>query len=184
MSCFPGTWSVASVASVGPGTASSLRSVASSSGSGKRPFWMHQAVEYLLGGILVAQGLQSPDPLVPTLAGVLVLANACTVRDGALSAFRLLSRATHRILDVIVIAAVLVLAVQPWLTVDSGARIVMVGIAAVMAFVWWQSSFAEKAKREAMIAEGGRSTDIGRRAGRLVGDGINAARRFERRKKT
>ncbi|MCX6519465.1 MAG: hypothetical protein NTZ21_02225 [Actinobacteria bacterium] len=162
--------------------------MASSSGSGKRPFWMHQAVEYLLGGVLVAQGLQSPDPLVPTLAGVLVLANACTVRDGALSAFRVLSRATHRVLDVVVIAAVLVLAVQPWLAVDSGARIVMVGIAAVMAFVWWQSSFAEKAKREAtraaMAAEGGRSTDIGRRAGRLVGDGINAARRFERRKKT
>ena len=166
------------------GAAGSLRAVASSSGSGKRPFWMHQVVEYLLGGVLVAQGLQSPDPLVPTVAGVLVLANACTVRDGALSAFRVLSRATHRILDVIVIAAVLVLAVQPWLAVDSGARIVMVGIAAVMAFVWWQSSFAEKAKRETLVAEGGRSTDIGRRAGRLVGDGINAARRYERRKKT
>jgi len=145
---------------------------------------MHQAVEYMLGGVLIAQGLQSPAPVAPSVAGLLVLANACTVRDGALSAFRLVSRAAHRIIDVVVIATVVLLAVQPWIEVDSGARIVMIALAAVMGFVWWQSSFAEKQRREAMIAEGGRSTEIGRRAGRLVGDGINAAKRLERRKKS
>ncbi len=145
---------------------------------------MHQAVEYLLGGVLVAQGLQSPAPVAPSLAGLLVLANACTVRDGALSAFRLVSRSAHRIIDVVVIAAVVLLALQPWTEVDSGARIVMIGIAAVMGFVWWQSSFAEKQRRETMVAQGGLSTEIGRRAGRMVGDGINAAKRLERRKKS
>jgi hypothetical protein len=145
---------------------------------------MHQAVEYVLGGVLIAQGLQSPAPVAPSVAGLLVLANACTVRDGALSAFRLVSRAAHRIIDVVVIAAVVLLAVQPWIEVDSGARMVMIALAGVMGFVWWQSSFAEKQRREAMIAEGGRSTEIGRRAGRLVGDGINAAKRLERRKKS
>ena len=29
---------------------------------GKRPFWMHQLVEYILGGAMVATGLQSPSP--------------------------------------------------------------------------------------------------------------------------
>jgi hypothetical protein len=138
---------------------------------------MHQLVEYILGGVLVAQGLQSPDPAVPAIAGLLVLANACTVRDGALSAFRVVSRATHRVIDLVVIAAIVALAAQPWIAVDAGARIVMVGIAAVLAFVWWQSSFAEKQGRAAMVSEGGRSTEIGQRAGRLVGDGINAVRR-------
>jgi len=154
---------------------SSLRAVTSS--TGKRPFWMHQLVEYILGGVLVSQGLQSPDPAVPAIAGLLVLANACTVRDGALSAFRVVSRATHRVIDLVVIAAIVALAAQPWIAVDAGARIVMVGIAAVLAFVWWQSSFAEKQGRAAMVSEGGRSTEIGQRAGRLVGDGINAVRR-------
>lgn len=143
---------------------------------------MHQVVEYLLGGVLVAQGLQSPDPAAPAIAGVLVLANAATVRGGALSAFRVISRATHRVLDIVVIAATILLAVQPWLRVDPGARLVMVGIAAVQAFVWWRSSFVEKVRRradEAVAAAGDddRSVQIGRRAGRLVGDGINLARR-------
>jgi hypothetical protein len=148
---------------------------------------MHQVVEYVLGGALIAQGLQSPDPVPPSVAGLLVLANACTVRGGALSAFRVTSRATHRILDVVVIAITVGLALQPWIDTDSGARIVMIGIAAVLAFVWWQSSFVEKQSRQArdaISADDGRSTQIGRRAGRLVGDGINAAKRYERRKKS
>jgi hypothetical protein len=143
---------------------------------------MHQVVEYLLGGILVAQGLQSPDPVAPSIAGVLVLANAATVRGGALSAFRVFSRSTHRVLDLVVIAATVLLAVQPWLDVDSGARLVMIGIAAVQAFVWWRSNFVEKVRRRAdaavaAAADDDRSVQIGRRAGRLVGDGINLARR-------
>ena len=143
---------------------------------------MHQLVEYVLGGVLVAQGLQSPEPLAPAVAGVLVLLNAATVRGGALSAFRVVSRATHRVLDLVVIAATAVLAVQPWIDVDAGARIVMVGIAVVLAFVWWQSSFAEKVRRDAAAAvaaagDDDRSIQIGRKAGRFVGDGINLAKR-------
>jgi hypothetical protein len=152
-----------------------------SNGAGKRPFWMHQLVEYLFGGVLVAQGLQSPAPLLPSVAGLLVLLNASTVRGGGLSAFRLVSRSVHRLLDLVVIGTIVVAAVQPWIEVDAGARLVMVAIAVVLAFVWWQSSFAEKvarqARAEAAIAEGDRSVEIGRRAGRLVGDGINLAKR-------
>lgn len=143
---------------------------------------MHQIVEYVLGGALVAQGLQSPDPVAPSIAGLLVLANAASVRGGALSAFRVISRSTHRVLDLVVIAAVVVLAVQPVVDVDAGARVVMIGIAVALAFVWWQSSFVEKVKRSAAtsVAEAApddRSVQLGRRAGRLVGDGINVAKR-------
>ena len=41
-----------------------------------RPFWLHQAAEYLIGLVLVAVGLQSLEPLWPTLAGGLVILNA------------------------------------------------------------------------------------------------------------
>jgi len=152
---------------------------------------MHQAVEYILGIVLVAQGLQVPkasEAVIPAVSGVLILVNAAIVRGGALSAFRIVSRAMHRILDLVVLAVVVVLAVQPWLPVDSGARLVMLAIAAVMGFVWWQSSFVEKVRRGRGASGAGasdesgesavdRSSHVGRMAGRLVGDGINATKR-------
>ena len=147
----------------------------------KRPFWMHQVVEYVLGGVLVAQGLQSPTPVLPSVAGGMIMANAAIV-TGPLAAFRIVHRRVHRILDVLVIAAVVVLAVQPWFEVDASNRVVMAVIAGVMAFVWWQSSFAERAPRHPgrtkITAAGGRGVEVGRLAGRAVGDGINAAKRL------
>ncbi len=147
----------------------------------KRPFWMHQLVEYILGIVLIAQGLQSPTPAAPAVAGGLVVLNAAIAR-GPLSAFRVLSRGQHRVADVVVIAGIVVCAVQPVVEVDPTVRLVMAAIAAVMAFVWFQSSFAEKPRRGGarapITAEGGRGTEIGRMAGRAVGDGINAARRL------
>lgn len=142
---------------------------------------MHQLVEYILGAVLVAQGLQSPTPVPPAVAGGLIMLNAAITR-GPLAAFRITSRAVHRTADLVVIAAVVALGVQPWISVEPGARIVMVGIAAAMAFVWWQTSFAEKHPRRSPIsADGGRSTEVGRLAGRAVGDGINAAKRLRKR---
>ena len=151
--------------------------------TGKQPFWMHQIVEYLLGGTLLAQGLQSPEPVAPALAGLLVLANAATVRGAAFSAFRLVSRRVHRVLDLVVIAAVVVLAVQPWIDADDGLRLVMLGIAAGLGFVWWRSSFAERARPSvATGAVDDRGVRMGRAAGRFVGDGINAVKRTAARR--
>ena len=144
---------------------------------------MHQIVEYLLGGALLAQGLQSPEPVAPALAGLLVLANAATVRGAALSAFQVVSRRMHRVLDLVVIAAVAVLAVQSWIDVDDGLRLVMLGIAAVLGFVWWRSSFAERARPSvATGAVDDRGVRMGRAAGRFVGDGINAVKRTAARR--
>jgi hypothetical protein len=142
---------------------------------------MHQLAEYLLGGVLVAQGLQSPTPVMPAMAGGLILLNAAITR-GSLSAFRVVGRATHRVLDVVVIAAVLVAAVQPAVEVEASTRVVMAAIALVMAFIWWQTSYAERARSRAPIpADGGRSTEVGRLAGRAVGDGVNMIRRMRKR---
>jgi hypothetical protein len=142
---------------------------------------MHQLVEYILGGVLVAQGLQSPAPVIPAMAGGLIMLNASIVR-GPFSAFRLVGRRVHRQLDLVVMATVVVLALQPWVEVDAGAQIVMIGVTAALGFVWLQSNFAEKQKksRERIDADGGRGVEIGRLAGRAVGDGINAAKRLKR----
>ncbi len=147
----------------------------------KRPFWMHQMVEYILGGMLVAQGLQSPTPILPALAGGLIMVNAAIVR-GPLAAFRVVSRRQHRTLDIVVIITVIVLGVQPAVSVEGSTRMIMVAMAVVMAFVWIGSNFDDRVKRSArtkITAEGGRGTEVGRLAGRAVGDGINAAKRMK-----
>ena len=142
----------------------------------KRPFWMHQVVEYILGVALIATGLQSPTPIVPGVLGLLIILNAA-ITKGPVGAFRVLSKKVHRVLDVGLIALTFVAAFQPWLDTDSGVRLIVVFIGVVHAFVWWQSNFAEKVKGPKASGEGGRSTEIGRFAGRLVGNGVNAVRR-------
>lgn len=142
----------------------------------KRPFWMHQVVEYILGGAMVASGLQSPTPLVPSVVGGIVMLHAA-ITVGPLGAFRVLSRRVHRVVDVGVMALEVVAGVQPWIDIESGTRFLVVGIALVHLFVWWNTNFATRAKSPRISAEGGRSTEVGRIAGRLVGNGVNAVRR-------
>ncbi|MDO8389404.1 MAG: hypothetical protein Q7V57_02865 [Actinomycetota bacterium] len=157
-------------------------------GTGKRPFWMHQLVEYILGGALVATGMQSPQPLVPSVVGgVILLYAACT--KGAVSAFRLIHRRVHRVFDPVLIGLELAAALQPWVDVRNDTRVVMVGIAVVHAVVWWGSSFEENvrltrdekvAARQQAAADapaGDRSTELGKKAGRAVGTGVNMVRR-------
>ena len=151
-----------------------------SEATSKRPFWMHQLVEYILGGVLVAMGLQSPTPVVPAVMGGVVMLHAA-VTHGPLSAFKVIGRRTHRVIDLVVIALELVAAGQPWISVESTTRGTMVVIALVHAFVWWQTSYAVKVKASKgprFAPDADRSTEIGRSAGRVVGKGVNAAKRM------
>ena len=144
-----------------------------------RPFWLHQLVEYIIGLILVATGLQGPEPVVPAVVGGVVLLNAA-VTTGPLSAFRLVGRRVHRVVDLVVIAFVFFAAVQPWVDVDIGTRAIVIGVAIVYAFVWFYSDFAEKQARQqrrAAAATGDRGADLGRSAGRLAGNAVTAWRR-------
>ena len=144
-----------------------------------RPFWLHQLVEYIIGLILVATGLQGPEPVVPAVVGGVVLLNAA-VTIGPLSAFRLVGRRVHRVVVLFVIAFVFLAAVQPWVEVDIGTRAIVIGVAIVYAFVWFYSDFAEKQarrQRRAAMATGDRGEDLSRTAGRLAGNAVTAWRR-------
>jgi hypothetical protein len=143
-----------------------------------RPFWLHQAAEYLIGLVLVAQGLQSPTPLVPALAGGVVLVNAACV-EGPLGAFHLIPRRIHRWIDVGVIAALLLAAALPWIDVDNTSRILLVVVAVLLGVVWWNSSFQPPVPRDRQRPVD-RSEAMGRFAGRAVGNTVKAARRWHR----
>ncbi len=171
---------------------------------GKRPFWMHQLVEYILGGALVAAGLQSHTPLVPAVMGGVIMVHAAITR-GALSAFRVIDRKVHRAIDPFIIGTTLVAGLQPWISVANPTRLTIVAIAAVHFVVFVGSSFHERTKQPkravqpkpavqpkhavpvkpavqpasgAAAPSGDRSTEIGRTAGRVVGSGVNVVRRL------
>ncbi|MDO9174765.1 MAG: hypothetical protein Q7V62_08155 [Actinomycetota bacterium] len=159
--------------------------------SGKRPFWMHQLVEYILGVALLASGMQSPQPIVPSLLGGIIIMHAAITR-GSLAAFRVIDRRLHRVLDPFIIGLQFFAAVQPWVSVDNGTRAIIAAIAVVHAVVWVGSSYTEKKKLPKSATAGAapstpkpaatpaepadRATSLGQSAGRFVGSGVRVVR--------
>jgi O-antigen/teichoic acid export membrane protein len=139
---------------------------------------MHQLVEYLLGVALLSQGLRTAEPLVPTVLGALVLVNVAVV-DGPLSAFKAVSRRFHRGVDVVLVVA-MVVAVLLVDSLTSSVQFMIVGSAAVMAVLIWRSDYRERVKRTPLSSGAGRSEEVGRLAGRAVGQGVQAWRRTRR----
>jgi len=155
--------------------------------AGKRPFWMHQLVEYILGGALVASGLQSPYPVMPSLLGGIIMMHAAMTK-GALAAFSVIPRQIHRFIDPVIILLVVISAIRPWAKIDEGTRVIILGIAVVHFVVWLSSSFAEKSKKQksapgapappsAPLDPNDRSVVVGQKAGRMAASGVLFARR-------
>ena len=148
-----------------------------------RPFWIHQLAEYVIGLALIAQGMQDPAPLVPTLAGALVLVNAAAVR-GPLGAFRFIGRGVHRWLDVVVGAAIALAAIQPGFEVEVTGRAIMLVMLLPLGFLWCYTDWDERRERRARrVARGSdRGDELGRTAGRLVGTAFTAGRNAVRKR--
>lgn len=143
-----------------------------------RPFWIHQLTEYLIGVALIAQGLQERDPLVPALAGIAVMGNASIVR-GPLGAFKWVGRGLHRWLDIAVMAAILVAAVQPWFEVPAGGRLIMLVMLVPLGFLWFYTDWAERRSRKERRVERAsvKSEDVGRSAGRMAGNAFKVIKK-------
>ena len=146
-----------------------------------RPFWIHQLAEYLIGVALIAQGLQERDPLVPVVAGAAVMVNVAVAR-GPLGAFKWFGRRTHRWLDLLVMVGMLVAAVQPWVEVPPGGRLVMLVMLVPLGFLWFYTDWAERPgrKQRRLDRAGVRGEDVGRSAGRLAGNAVQAIKRRSR----
>jgi len=137
----------------------------------KRGFWAHQLVEYLLGLGAIAAGAQSETPLLPCLGGALLLLNAGST-EGALGAFRLVPRRVHRLVDIVLVGVLLAMAIFGGRRVDANGRVVLVGVAFVLAYITWQTDYSKKAKHAAGRPSE-RSEQLGRTAGRMTGNAVN-----------
>jgi hypothetical protein len=148
----------------------------------KFPFWIHQIVEYGIGGLLVFQAVQSPRPVFPLLAGLLVILLAATA-DGPAGCFRFVPRPLHRILDLVVAIALIAGAVVFGDEMGGAGQILLVAGALALAFLSLRSDYRPKAARRgqfrAEAAESGsdRAEAIGRGAGRLAARGVQEYRK-------
>jgi hypothetical protein len=140
----------------------------------QRPFWIHQLVEYLIGIMLISYAVRSPEPTVPAVMGILIMVNSAVAIGGA-GAFRLVPRKLHRKLDVVLMLVLLGAALQPWFDVDNTSRFLLGALAFVMWFIWFHTDFAtreeRRAERKPLTSE-----EIGRRAGRVIGNSVNSVR--------
>ena len=69
-----------------------------------RGFWLHQIVEYLIAAALILMSAQSRHPFVLAAYGIALLINV-TVVDGPFSAYKIISRGVHRIIDWLFVGA-------------------------------------------------------------------------------
>lgn len=106
-----------------------------------RGFWLHQLVEYGIGGGIVFVSARSETPLVPILVGTAVVANAA-ITDGMFGAFKWIERSLHRWFDWAIIVVSLVLGIV--LDLDSRARLAMIGLALVLAVVALGTNYARR----------------------------------------
>ena len=137
--------------------------------SGKRSFWLHQLAEYIVGGAMLASGLQSPQPLVPALVGSLILLNTAIV-DAPFGAFRLVGRRLHRILDYVVLGVAIVACAAPGM--DVATRLVQILIVIVFAVVVWRTDYSAvkpKVKQPISATPEGKADEFGRFAGHTAG---------------
>src|SRR5262245_50774570 len=142
-----------------------------------RPFWIHQAAEYLIGIAIVAQGLQDPVPVVPSVIGTLVILNAAIAR-GPLGAFRWVGRATHRWFDVALMGLIAFTAVQPWVEISTTGRARLLIMLLPLGFLWFYTDWAERPARKERRKEAAGATgeQVGRTAGRVAASGYLAAK--------
>lgn len=130
----------------------------------KRPFWLHQLAEYIVGAALIGSGLQSGSPAVPAIVGGAILVNASLV-DSPLGAFRVMSRRGHRMCDVVVLGAAVIVTIV--VDIDLATRITQAACLTVFAVIVLNTNYAPPGARTPMPS--GQSEAIGRIAGRKVG---------------
>lgn len=143
----------------------------------RRPFWLHQAAEYLVGVALIAQGLQAAEPWVPAVAGAVIMINAA-IAKGPLGAFAFVGRRLHRTLDLVIIVGLAVAAVAPG--VELSMRFILGAFAVVLGFVARYTRYDSRPSVRTRFTEGAdatpgdRAEELGRRWGRAAGQGVKA----------
>jgi hypothetical protein len=152
--------------------------MADSPSSTKLPFWIHQALEYLCGLLVVSQAIHASGVVLPIVAGAALILLGATA-DGPLAAFRLVTRGAHRVLDIVAIVLLAgALALFGRDGDEAEISLVVVAIVVLVALVF-RTNYAPKPvkvksrrRTPSSADDGGLSEEVGRKAGRAVAAGV------------
>ena len=109
--------------------------------SGGRGFWLHQIVEYLIAAALILMSAQSEYPIVTSAFGITLLINV-TITDGPLSAYKIISRQVHRIIDWLYAVALIVGAIA--LDIDQSTRTTLFGVAMALVVIALTTNYTKR----------------------------------------
>jgi len=112
--------------------------------SAGRGFWLHQIVEYLIAAALILMSAQSDYPIVTSAFGIALLINV-TITDGPLSAYKIISRQAHRIIDWLYVVALIVGAIA--LDIDQSTRTTLFGVAIALVVIALTTNYTKKVFR-------------------------------------
>jgi hypothetical protein len=153
--------------------------------SPKLAFWSHQAVEYLLGVLIVSQAIQGPSALFPVIAGSLVVLLGAT-SDGPLAAFKLVPRQYHHWCDLAVTVLLVVGGVLLRDEMNEIGLVFVFGTAVALVALMLRTDYSRKvtrAERRAALAQAADPAapvssspgeQVGRLAGRWTAKGVKA----------
>lgn len=108
---------------------------------GGRGFWLHQIVEYLIAAALILMSAQSRHPLVLAAYGIALLINV-TVVDGPFSAYKIISRGVHRIIDWLFVVALFAGAFV--FDVDQSTRTTLFGVGLAIVVIALTTNYTKK----------------------------------------
>ena len=109
--------------------------------SGGRGFWLHQIVEYMIVAALILMSAQSEYPIVTSAFGIALLINV-TITDGPLSAYKIISRQVHRIIDWLHVVALIVGAIA--LEIDQSTRTTLFGVAIALVVIALTTNYTKR----------------------------------------
>jgi hypothetical protein len=127
--------------------------------------------------LMLAVAFQSGRGSTTTYVIIGVFVVLAATSDGPLSAFKVVSRPTHRALDIVAAVGLVVVAVV--FGDGSGDLALGVGAAALLAFLAWRTDYSAPKPRRGFVIETpgpSRSEDIGRAAGKVAAKGVQGAR--------
>ena len=106
-----------------------------------RGFWLHQIVEYLIAAALILMSAQSRHPFVLAAYGIAVLINV-TVVDGPFSAYKIISRGVHRIIDWLFVVALFAGAFL--FDIDQSTRTTLFGVGLAIVVIALTTNYTKK----------------------------------------
>ena len=147
----------------------------------KLPFWIHQAVEYLVGLLVLFEAAHTHQAAIGLGAGVLLLLLA-SAGQGPLSAFRKVPRHVHRIGDLALMVLLAAVAVVFRSKLGSAGVGVLVVVVVVLAGLAWRTDYRPPQARVPLRQRIPKvdAERVGRGAGKAVGSAAVAGRSWWR----